>query len=313
MLKDKDINKIKKLYASGLSQIKIAKKYNVSVSVIYAFMKKHGIKARNLKDANSKRIAVSSHQEENIWSLYNDGYNRDSIASMLNMTSWSVRKTIQGKCRGKAESIKIYNKNNTVKLTHEQEQFILGSLLGDSSLCYSSNRNRYDFNTGHCLAQKEYVFHIAKLLNTNVRSYIKDKNSYSYGKEFFITSYYNRYELEKIYNLCFVSGKKTVTKEWADKLSPLAIAYWYMDDGSSHKKNNNVNVNFSTLSFTREECEILQNRLLEFNIETRLHKHSDGYGTTISVRQNSVNRFMDLVEPYIIDCFKYKIKRKDLK
>jgi hypothetical protein len=34
------------------------------------------------------------------------------------------------------------------------------------------------------------------------------------------------------------------------------------------------------------------------------------YFLTLAVRQKSVNNFMDLIEPYIVDCMKYKIKRR---
>jgi len=87
-----------------------------------------------------------------------------------------------------------------------------------------------------------------------------------------------------------------------------------MDDGSSSfdvSVPKTVMVRFSTQSFSKKENKLLMKKLLEFDIQTTLRKISDGTGYNIYVRQNSVNNFMDLVEPYIAtDDLKYKIKRK---
>ena len=185
----------------------------------------------------------------------------------------------------------------------------MGSLLGDASLGRREN-DQYDFQVGHCLEQKDYLIYKACVLGTNVSSYIKGDDSYSAGKEFFKTSYGNKYELKKIYELCFCNNIKTVNKEWAKKLDPLAIAIWFMDDGSSSFTNKSVMARFSTLSFTKSQLIILQDRLKDFNIATTLQKHSDGCGLVISIRQKSVNQFMDLIKSHIIYCMEYKIKRR---
>ena len=215
-----------------------------------------------------------------------------------------------GKCRGIAQSICLWYERHTVSLSFEQEQIILGSLLGDASLGRRDN-DQYDFQVGHCFEQKEWLSYKAKILGTNVTSYIKDENSFSSGKEFFKTSYGNKYELKKIYNLCSKDGIKTVSKEWVMKLQPLAIAVWFMDDGTASFSKNAVIARFSTLSFSEDQLKLLQNRLLDFNILTTLQKHTDGLGLVIAIRQKSINVFMDLIEPYIVDCMKYKIKRRN--
>jgi hypothetical protein len=306
------IKEIDELYNSGLSQIKIAKLYKTTASAICTFMKTNGIKARNLYDANSLRINITENQVDNIWTLYNEGFNREEIAVKMNLTPWTVRKTIQGKCRKLGESLKLKRKKNTILLSYEQEQLILGSLLGDACLHKRKNRDAYDFTVGHCLEQKEYLIHKCNVLNSNLRSYIKGEESYSRGKEFFVTSYNNKYELERIYKMCFKNGVKTVNEEWMSKLDILGIAYWFMDDGSSHSHKSTVNVNFSTLSFPKSDLKILQEKLKEFGLESTICHHRDGYNYTISLRQKSVNKFMNLISPIVntIPCMQYKIKNR---
>ena len=55
-------------------------------------------------------------------------------------------------------------------------------------------------------------------------------------------------------------GKKYVTKEWANMLTPISLAFWYMDDGSiSNADNQNVRptIHIATNGFSYEECENL--------------------------------------------------------
>jgi recombination protein RecA len=257
-----------------------------------------------------KKIVLSNSQIGKIKKYYEQGFNRSDIALKLGISEWAVRKELRGNCRAAGQSLRLFHERNTLPLTYEQEQLILGSLLGDASLSYRQEQGAYDFQVGHCLGQKELLEYKANILGTKVRSYIKDENSYSAGKEFFITSYYNKYELDRIYKICFSDGIKTVSEEWVSAVNEMAIAIWFMDDGTSSYIQNSVMARFSTLSFTKEQLEILQRRLEDFDVDTTLQKHADGTGLVIAIRQSSVNKFMDLIDPYIVDCMKYKIKRR---
>ena len=52
---------------------------------------------------------------------------------------------------------------------------------------------------------------------------------------------YNKYSVkflanqvyEKFYNSLYKNGIKSVTQEWLDKITPLGLAIWFMDDGSN--------------------------------------------------------------------------------
>ena len=87
-----------------------------------------------------------------------------------------------------------------------------------------------------------------------------------------------------------------------------------MDDGCSvYTKCKSISVMLATQSFDADEHILLQNRLLDFGIETILrHNVGNGTGLNIYIRQKSVNSFMDLIEPTVskIPCMMYKIKRR---
>jgi hypothetical protein len=260
----------------------------------------------------SKQIELSNTIIDNVKDLYQKGVNRIEIARILKISEWAVRKTLHGFCRPKGQSLSMYYKNNTEQLSFVQEQMIIGSLLGDASLSFRQERDAYEFQVSHCLDQKMLLIEKANILGVKYHSYIKDDNSFSSGKEYFKLTYCNKYELKRIYNLCFENKNKIVTKCWCDNLDSVAIAYWFMDDGTSSiiKNSSSIQVRFSTLSFPKEQLQLLQNMFLRFDIVTSLQKHSDGKGLIIAIRQKSINRFMDLIQPHIIDCMRYKIKRR---
>lgn len=247
-----------------------------------------------------------------IKSLYDDGLNRINIAKQLSLTEWTVRKCLKGYCKNKSERLKRYHRLNSIQLSDLQIQCILGTLLGDASLSYRQKTDCFEYQLSHCKEQKEYIEHISQLLNVKCNKYIKNDNSFSSGKEYYKLSYHNKYELVKLAQHTINNGRKTITKEWVNLLQPIAIAYWFMDDGSSSwiKNNPGIMVRFSTLSFTKDEISLLQNKLLEFGIETVTHNHTDGTGHELYIRQKSVNIFMNLVEPFVVNCMKYKIKRR---
>ena len=308
---------LRKLYCDdNFSQIKIAKLYETSPVTICKWMKKFGIKARSAKDMCPTTINLSLQEIDSVWKLYTAGLNRLEIANKLSITEWAVRKIIDGNELNILERRIACNEWHTIPLSYEQEQLILGSLLGDACLLYRKRDNNdcYEFQVGHCVVQKGWLAYKAKILNSNISSYIKDKNSYSAGKVFYTTSYSNKYELQRIHNMCYVDNIKTVSEKWVEKLDAFAIATWFMDDGSSTFgkgcAKESIRAGFATLSFPKEQLKFLQARLLEFGILTTLHKHPDGFGLNIAIRQKSINLFMALIEPYMVECMRYKIKKR---
>lgn len=255
---------------------------------------------------------------DNIKKLYSEGYNRIDIATKLGVSEWTVRKNLKGYCN-RSIRLKDFHKRNDLKMTEIQVQCVLGTLLGDGSLSYRKKTDTFEYQLSHCKEQKGYIKHIANILGVKVNKYIKSKNSFSSGKQYYKISFHNKYELDKIAKLVIKNNKKIFSEEWSRLLSPQAIACWFMDDGSSYsdkRKKSTIAVRFSTESFDKRELDLLQNMLLSFNVETTLQKKhikyngKKRYAYIIYIKQKSVNIFMDLVEPYIISCMRYKIKRK---
>jgi hypothetical protein len=184
-------------------------------------------------------------------------------------------------------------------LTEEEYQVILGSFLGDGSAEIENTRARYRAN--HSLKQKEYVDWLRNKLDRLVRA---DPNIYKNGG--WGTLNYSLHTLGhpdilKIAEELYINNKKTVTREYLNKLTPLGLAIWWMDDGSESGM-------LSTHSFSKEENKIIVKYLKEvWNIDSKIYhvKSKDLY--CILIRNKSLDNFRDIIKPYIPDCMKYKI------
>lgn len=111
-------------------------------------------------------------------------------------------------------------------------QVVYGSALGDGSLRYASDYN-VQLRIGHGEAQTEYAQWKASLFN----GLVKYTGTNSKGGFSFDTI--PMYELAEVYEHAYTNGKKDPSPEMIRQLSPLAIAIWYMDNGTFDKARQN--------------------------------------------------------------------------
>lgn len=260
---------------------------------------------------NHPKILNSKILEEIERLYHKEKLSLKEVAKKTGISVYLIRHNISN-IRKSGDSHALNCERNSVALTYEQRQLILGSLLGDSSI-YHSKQGTDIFQVSHCLKQKEYLEYKANLLKSPIFTMIGGKNSFSEGKVFYKTYYSNKYQLKDIRKLVCLNGKKTVTKEWLDQVDIGGISYWFFDDGWSYYRKDGaggVTTNFATNCFSRNEIELMQNKLLEFNIQTSINHASNNKGLILYIKNCSNNNFMDLIEPYAVDCMKYKIKRR---
>jgi len=103
-----------------------------------------------------------------------------------------------------------------------------------------------------------------------------------------------------------------VTSKMCDRLTPISLAIWYMDDGNLkyHKNLNTYSIQLSTNSFDRKENELLINCLKDrFNIDNvnLIYDRARGY-FSITINGNGVDQFFNLVKNYIHPDLHYKLK-----
>jgi len=192
-------------------------------------------------------------------------------------------------------------------ISPEGDQVILGSLLGDGSLSRWANTK---YRAGHCNKQVDYMKWKLNVINLpgNGKLYPLNKNT---GKS---TTTYTYPQLNTYYDLFYQNGKKIVTKKILDKLQPLGLAVWYMDDGSYSDRK----LTLSTQSFEYGGNIIIQRYFKEkFNINFCIEKingvqfgnrfYNKLYYRLILNKIRDIFRFVEMVKPFIHPSLVYKI------
>jgi len=194
-------------------------------------------------------------------------------------------------------------------LNKQQTQIILGSLLGDASI--SRMRKSYIFSITHGHKQYKYVKFISEKLGVKLYKCSASK-SFSRHKYKWKISYCNKQVLHNIFNIVKNKEIKTINNRWLNLITPEGIAYWFMDDGSStYARDTSILVRFSTYSYSLQEIEKLQGLLYKYGVLTSMSHTDRGKGVVLSIRQISVNKFMDLISPYVHSSMKYKLKYRN--
>jgi hypothetical protein len=186
-----------------------------------------------------------------------------------------------------------------------QKSMILGSLLGDSSM--TNDSNGITFSSSHSDKQKEYLDLKSKIL-TPFYIYTDIVKS-GYGSLMNRIKFSNTECLESIAE-CTYSGEKVVTESWLNDLTPISLAFWYMDDGSisyGNKEKQRPRAILHTEGFSLESKNNIINYFSKvYNISSVLQKDSRGY---VSIRFNAddAEKFWGIVAPYMHRSMEYKL------
>lgn len=198
-------------------------------------------------------------------------------------------------------------------MTEEQVNAIMGSLLGDACLRASGMETKA-IRWNHGLPQEEYVNHMYSLLSEfATRPPFKVTNP-GYGNTWIVLTLKSLQVFHSMYFLTRPedSTRKTVTPEFLAEIThPIALAWWFMDDGS-REKNHNVGY-IHTNGFSQEEVELLCHWLKsKWKIAAQWHtvKHSSTgkLGCRIFLARDAYLRLCDLIRPFVPECMQYKIQ-----
>lgn len=190
-------------------------------------------------------------------------------------------------------------------LSIQQEAILVGKILGDG--CLEKNGNHVRLKIEQSYKQKEYVFWLYKNLLPFCGGFPKETIHTGWGKKTkrwrFATQ--SLLVFDKYYQSFYVEGRKCIPSEISSFLvSPLALAVWYMDDG--YMRTDRSGAYLCTSSFTISEHQQLQYVLKQnFDIETAIH-FARKYAR-LHIPSRSLKRFIHIIEPYILDCMRYKL------
>jgi hypothetical protein len=201
----------------------------------------------------------------------------------------------------------VTKKHNGLKLSEEETQILLGSLLGDGSLAIMKNGINAFYREMHGGKQKEYLLWKSKFLD---KLLIKIKSGNYFDKRTKKT--YNQIALwskthpilTKLQNLFYSHNKKIVKKAILDQLIPLGLTIWYLDDGFYNYGQNRCYL--STHCFSHNEHILIKKHFKDrWNIEVQIHKDGKNYFTCFS-KENST-RFLNLIKSFVPQSMNYKL------
>jgi hypothetical protein len=197
---------------------------------------------------------------------------------------------------------------NGITLSSEQQEILVGTILGDGHLVTSNNGRTFSLKLEHAFSQKDYIDWLYMKLESLVLTRPQLKHQTVRGKVY-QKYYFNTLGLPALQpygQLFYRKRKKVVPGSIASLMTPLSLAVWFMDDGSCKSRFHKARI-FNTQSFCENDLRILQEMMLhKFQIATTLRKQREG--KQIYIPSVSVDRFIRLIEPFIIPSMEYKIK-----
>lgn len=200
-----------------------------------------------------------------------------------------------------------------VTLTTTQKEILFGCLLGDFYLQIQKNGANYRLRAQQTFPEHEAylvkLFDEFQFLCQSEPSKVTRIKNKTVDLRFQTSSYFG---FKEIGDLFYTDGKgNKVNKklpsfeETYKRLTPIALAYWYMDDGCIDG-NNPRGCAFNTHNFSNAETEMLIDILkkkYQLQAKSRLNKGK----TIIVISANSCEDFNKLVKPYTIESMYYKL------
>lgn len=224
------------------------------------------------------------------------------------MKSNTTTKTLSRNLRGNA----LIDYKQTLNLTLEQKQVLIGVLLGDASALKPKGKINVHIQFEQTSKQQTYIDHLYELFKPFVGTgprlrHIKGGGANPRTSFWFRT--YNHNVFEFYYNAFYKHCDKTKkTKKMVPKtihklLTCRGLAYWFMDDGSNRK---NLHYYFNTQSFSYNDVKVLGYALkYNFDLDTAIYK--DRSYSLLYIKKSSNNRFANIIKPYVLPSFYYKI------
>lgn len=196
--------------------------------------------------------------------------------------------------------------NDKLKISSRQKQIIIGKLLGDGHL-ETANSKTYRLKIEHSFNQRLYVDWLYQELKSLASAEPKLKlqivKGIEYKKYWFNTHYSGSF---RFYARQFYQGKTKIAPQLIDHwLTPLALAVWFMDDGSVKSKECQGKI-LNTQSFDAVSLERLQQALdKNFRIRTSLRKQKEGF--QIYILAGETKKLRQTIGKYVLASMRYKL------
>jgi hypothetical protein len=285
---------------------------------------------RNQNGNRNPNSKLNDNLVKEIVELYSNGHPVKELAVRYKVGQTCIRDIISGK---KWQHIARPNLSPGSReqqlfalppLSNEQQEIIIGSLLGDASITQENKNAR--FVKPQAARRYEYLKWMHDTLSPYSCSIIEIQSpalkcvkgeiirSWKFGTLKSYCSYSHCHPVfTKLREEWYPDSIKIVPQNVV--LTPRIIAIWFCDDGSMSTKNRKIKL--STNAFSVDENNFLVNQLRTFGIESQIYfvKNKGGLQPTIHIFEpKSFTNFITIVKPYItLDCFQYKVDLSNYK
>lgn len=279
-------------YNQNMNDRQIAEIYHCTAGTIYNFRK-----TNNLPTKFTWKTSI----DYDTLKKYSDlGYNDTQIQNITGVSDthcyqlrkrWNITRLSQ-------------KENQSIILTSEQEQILVGHILGDGHL--RKDNINCSGKIIQSLAQEEY----AKWKYLKLKSLCTDFNYWTQKDKRNNNTYYScgawiksNPELNKFYEMSYKNKKKFISYELLNYFTPLSLAVLFMDDGYKSTRGYNI----ATNCFTINDISLLRQKLKEWNLETTIQGNNRLY-----IKAESKETFNNLVSKFIIPSMRYKLHKSEV-
>lgn len=208
-------------------------------------------------------------------------------------------------------------------ITQEQKDLIFGTLLGDGNLQTENGGRTWRYRGLQKLGHKDYLFHKYYVLKEfcsaepGEGSTFDERTNKTYYRCYFNTRYDDVFRFYG--NMFYFHDSKQ--DKWVKRvpsnqnlykfLTPGALSYMYMDDGSLKWKGQSNAMLMCTESFAKDDVarivKVLEAKHSIVAKQTPKNKKDPNSGDRIYIPEKSSAAFRELIKPYLVECMKYKV------
>lgn len=197
----------------------------------------------------------------------------------------------------------LWSLDVTKRMPYAVQQILLGKMLGDGS--FTSRGGTANVRWGQ--VSQEYSQYCRDALGYFAVPTMDSVVS-GYGSTIFRGASIYHHRVHELFNEWFPEGDKQVPRSAVNLIGPIALAFWYMDDGSlSHHNSQEDRVSLATNGFNEASIDNLLRSLSKFGISGVKYQSK---GWRIRLNKDDADVFFHLVAPYIPDSMAYKLPER---
>jgi recombination protein RecA len=203
--------------------------------------------------------------------------------------------------------------SETHRLSDQQWQVVLGSLMGDGNLSPNRrDRNGVRFRLGHGVTQRAYLeWKVGLLGNIPCSRRVGQRGAV-------FADFTPLPELAELQRTVYMGdGKKTITEEYLKALTPLALAIWFMDDGTFTLRSKGLQqrtmggsgrVGFCVEAMTEGSRDRLVGYLRDTHgLDVSWRRAGSRQKAVLTFSTAGSRRFLEMIAPYVHPSMDYKL------